>query len=135
MLLWTAFFTRAGPRIPAHMARRPAPVFLPAIGQDIDDILQWSEAEFGGVAALRYEALIRQALKDVQADPKRPGAKARPDLSPHAHIYHLSFSRDRVAGEKVRTPRHFVLYRFSGGAVEFARILHDSRDLARQMPE
>ncbi len=46
----------------------------------------------------------------------------------------MSFSRDRVAGEKVRMPRHFVLYRYSSGAVEFARILHDSRDLARHLP-
>lgn len=117
------------------MAKRPAPVFLPAVGQDIEDILQWSEAEFGKAAATRYEALICQALRDVQADPVRPGAKARPDLAPHAYVYHLSFSRDRVVGEKVRMPRHFVLYRFSSSTVEFARILHDSRDFARHVPE
>lgn len=129
-----AFCVSAGPRAPTRMARRPAPIFLPAVGQDIGGILEWSEAEFGAMAASRYEALIRQALRDVQADPKRSGVKARPDLSPHAHVYHMSFSRDRVAGEKVGTPRNFVLYRYSGGAVEFARILHDSRDLARHLP-
>jgi toxin ParE1/3/4 len=135
MLSSTAFFKSAGLRVLRRMAERPAPVFLPSVGRDVGDILQWSAAEFGEAAAMRYEALIRQALRDVQADPERAGAKDRPDLSPHAYVYHLSFSRDRVAGEKVRTPRHFVLYRFSGGAVEFARILHDSRDLMRHLPE
>ena len=85
-------------------------------------------------AADRYAALIVQALHDVQDEPQRPGAKARPDLAPNAYVYHLSFSRDRVAGESVKTPRHFVLYRFAGGAVEFARLLHDSRDLAQHLP-
>lgn len=85
-------------------------------------------------AADRYAALIRQALRDVQTDPGRPGAKVRPDLAPNAYVYHLALSRDRVAGDPVKTPRHFVLYRFAGGAVEFARILHDSRDLALHLP-
>ena len=85
-------------------------------------------------AADRYGLLIRQVLRDVQADPLRLGAKSRPDLAPHAYVYHLFHSRDRVAGETVRTPRHFVLYRFAGGVVEFARLLHDSRDLALHLP-
>lgn len=38
-----------------------------------------------------------------------------PDLAPHAYVYHLFHSRDRAAGETVKTPRHFVLYRFAGG--------------------
>lgn len=44
-------------------------------------------------AADRYGVLIRQALRDVQAAPTRPGAKARPDLAPGAYVYHLTFSR------------------------------------------
>lgn len=115
------------------MPSRP-PVYLPAIRQDIQDIVLWSEDQFGRAAADRYAALIAQALRDVQADPVRPGAQARPDLAPNAYIYHLTFSRERVAGKTVKAPRHFVLYRFAGEAVEFARLLHDSRDLARHLP-
>lgn len=51
------------------------------------------------------------ALRDVLEEPTRPGAKARPDLAPDAFVYHLMFSRQRVAGERVKAPRHFVLYR------------------------
>jgi len=43
------------------------------------------------------------------------------------------FSRERVAGERVKAPRHFVLYRRMNEKVEFARLLHDSRDLARHV--
>jgi plasmid stabilization system protein ParE len=43
--------------------------------------------------------------------------------------------RNHVAGDTVKAPRHFVLYRFAGKAVEFARLLHDSRDLAQHLPE
>lgn len=53
-------------------------------------------------------------------EPTRPGAKARPDLAPHAYVYHLMFSRERVAGERVKAPRHFVLYRYMDDKVEFA---------------
>ena len=88
-----------------------APVFLPAIRRDIQDITLWSEEQFGVAAADRYIALIRQALRDVQAEPQRPGAKARPNLAPNAYVYHLKFSRDRVAGDTVKVPQHFVLYR------------------------
>jgi len=116
------------------MPKRPPPVYLTAIRQDIQDIMLWSEEHFGSAAADRYGVLIRQALRDVQAEPTRPGAKARPDLASDAYVYHLAFSRDRVAGDPVKTPRHFVLYRFAGAAVEFARILHDSRDLPQHLP-
>gem|GEM_PF-5368892 len=50
-------------------------------------------------------------------------------------MYHLAFSRNRVTANAVKTPRHFVLYRFVGSVVEFARILQDSRDLALHLPE
>ncbi len=110
------------------------PSYLPAFRQDIQEIVAWSEEQFGALAADRYGRLIRQALRDVLEEPTRPGAKARPDLAPHAYVYHLMFSRERVAGERVKAPRHFVLYRHINEKVEFARLLHDSRDLARHVP-
>ncbi len=94
----------------------------------------WSESNFGTAAADRYALLITQALIDVQANPTRPGANSRPDLVPHAYIYHLKSSRDRVAGQPVKAPRHFILYRVVGGSIEFARLLRDSSDVTRHLP-
>ena len=109
-------------------------LYLPAILKDIRETLRLSEERFGPGAADRYAALIRQALRDLHTDPCRPGAKSRNHLATDPWVYHLVFSRDRVAGDSVKKPRHFVLYRFNGRVIEFARILHDSRDPARHLP-
>jgi toxin ParE1/3/4 len=112
----------------------PKPVALTFFEQDVNDVLDWSEEQFGAAAAARYAALIRQALKDVQDNPVRLGAAARPELAPDAYVYHLRHSRDRTTAGIVKKPRHFVLYRYIGTHVEFARLLHDSRDLAQHLP-
>jgi toxin ParE1/3/4 len=107
-----------------------------AAHRDIADILKRSLREFGVAASVRYRDLIRQALLDIEADYKRPGSIERPDLMVEgARTYHLSSSRMRVPGKQVNEPRHFLLYRRRpDGVVEVARILHDSRDLARHLP-
>lgn len=93
--------------------------------------------EFGERAALRYDALIKQALKDIAADPERPGSKERPEIMIEgARTYHLSLSRSHVSSPGVKEPRHFLLYRHRGDSViEVARILHDGRDLHRHLPD
>ena len=116
------------------MPKSFSPTYLPDFRRDIQETALWSEDQFGATAADRYGLLIRQALRDVLEDPTRPGAKTRPDLMPHAYVYHLMFSRDRGLGERVKAPRHFVLYRHVDEKIEFARLLHDSRDLARHVP-
>jgi toxin ParE1/3/4 len=105
--------------------------------RDLSGVMEWTVNEFGGQAALRYDALIKQALKDIGADPERPGSKESPEIMIEgARTYHLEFSRSRVSGSKVKAPRHFLLYRLRGdGVVEVARILHDSSDLTRHLPE
>jgi toxin ParE1/3/4 len=103
-----------------------------AARRDIAGILRRSLQEFGGAAAKRYDRLIKQALHDIAADPQRPGTKQRPEL-PGVFLYHLTVSRDRLASETVKAPRHFVVYRVTGELVEVLRLLHDSRDLARHL--
>jgi toxin ParE1/3/4 len=98
--------------------------------------MEWTGEQFGERAALRYDALIKQALKDIGADPKRPGSRACPDIMIEgARTYHLQFSRNRVGGPRVKEPRHFLLYRNRADrVVEVFRILHESRDLERHLP-
>ena len=94
-------------------------------------------SKFGARAAIRYDALIKQALNDIAADPERPGSNERPELMlTGLRTYHLRFSRNRVSGPSVKAPRRFLVYRRrDGGVVEVARILHDNRDLARHLPD
>ena len=113
------------------------PILAPAARQDIREILRWSEQEFGETAAARYRALIKQAVRDVAEDPKRPGSKERPEIMIEgARTYHLQFSRSHASTPGVREPRHFLLYRSrEDGVVEVARVLHDARDLGRHLPQ
>jgi toxin ParE1/3/4 len=108
-----------------------------AAERDIAAIWNWSLKEFGEDAALRYHALMTQAVRDVAADPERPGVQQRSELAEGILIYHLRFSRDgaKTLSGVVRNPRHFVIYRRrEGHLIEILRILHDSRDLVRHMP-
>ncbi|MGI4826879.1 MAG: type II toxin-antitoxin system RelE/ParE family toxin [Janthinobacterium lividum] len=105
--------------------------------RDIAAIDRYTLRTFGEAAADRYDILIRQALRDIQEDPDRPGARARPGaLNPTFRLYHLSSSRDRVSGQPVKEPRHFIVYRQRpDDVIEVLRVLHDSRDLARHLPD
>ena len=105
--------------------------------RDSAAILKWSRNEFGEAAALRYAALMAQSLRDIGEDPERSGSKERPEIMiKGARTYHLEFSRSRVLGPGVQTPRHFILYRLrEGRVIEVGRILHDARDLARHLPK
>jgi toxin ParE1/3/4 len=113
-------------------------VIAPIAEQDIASVLVWTEEHFGDQARLRYEALLIQAIIDVAKCPDLPGSHSRPEIAAAARTYHIFFSRSHVAAEmgRVRRPRHFLLYRTrSDGAVEIGRVLHDSVDLARHLPD
>jgi toxin ParE1/3/4 len=110
-------------------------VLSPTARQDIHNILLWSIDKFGTNAAALYRALLIQGLRDLALDPLRPGSKTRPELADNARTYHLALSRSDVEGQHVKAPRHFILYRISSNHLEVARILHDSRDLTRHLPD
>jgi toxin ParE1/3/4 len=107
--------------------------------RDLREILTWSQAKFGREAALGYQDLIIQALRDIAADMEHPGSQDRSDLQEGIRSYHLSLSRERArtAPGIVQHPRHFVIYRRREGqsAIDILRILHDGRDLQRHPPE
>jgi len=113
-------------------------VLAPATEQDIVSILAWTHEHFGEQARLRYEALLIQAIEDIAENPERPGSNPRDGLVAGGRTYHLWHSRDRVdkAVGSVRKPRHFLIFRINaGGEVEIGRVLHDSMDLAAQLPK
>lgn len=101
--------------------------------RDIRDVLRWSEENFGRDAARRYENLLIQALRDIEADPSRPGVRQRSELPADIFLYHLVSSRDHVL-PRVAEPRHFLVYRQTSGLIEILRVLHDRQDLTRHLP-
>lgn len=112
-------------------------IVAPAAERDIRRILEQSLEQFGDTAMPRYRALIVQAILDVAEDPHRAGSLERPEIFAIARTYHIANSRDRVptAAGRVKSPRHFLLYRvISDGKVEIGRVLHESMELSRHLP-
>jgi toxin ParE1/3/4 len=117
----------------------PRPVIISqAAERDIESILVWSHERFGEQARLRYEAILCQAIVDVAEDPDRVGCHLRPEIAANARTYHHWHSRSRVLATKLRVskPRHLLLIRVcDDGRIEIGRVLHDSMDLDRYLPE
>lgn len=101
---------------------------------DLVSIQNYTRTHHGSDGATAYGALIRQAFKDIHADPYRPGSKERPELAPSVRSYHVAISRDR-APHRIKRPRHVILYHLpKADEIVVLRVLHDSRDLARHLP-
>jgi toxin ParE1/3/4 len=116
----------------------PRFTIAPAAQDDIVSILAWTEEHFGERARRRYEALIEQAIVDVAANPDRAGAAVRPEINSRARTYHLVHSRRKISPGigVVKSPRHFLLFRaVAVDAIEIGRVLHDSMDLNRHLPD
>jgi toxin ParE1/3/4 len=106
-----------------------------AAQSDIIGILAWTQAQFGDEARKRYEALIVAGLRDVAAQPERPGSMKRPELGAAIRSWHLRLSRERArtADGVVRQPRHFLLYRLESGVVVVSRVLHDAMEPGKHL--
>ncbi|HEX5471700.1 MAG TPA: type II toxin-antitoxin system RelE/ParE family toxin [Lacipirellulaceae bacterium] len=110
----------------------------PVAQQDTVAVLRWTDDQWGADARIRYEALLVQAIMDVAGNPNLPGSNRRPEIASSARTYHLIHSRNHIAVEagRVKRPRHLLLYRTrSDAAVEIGRVIHESMDLARHLPD
>ena len=102
---------------------------------DLHDIRRYTLSRYGRVGALAYDALLKQAIRDIREDPFRPGSKERPEIGENIRSYHTLLSRDRAAS-RVKSPRHFIFYFLPReDEVAISRVLHESRDLPRHVPK
>ncbi len=106
-----------------------------AAQKDLVDVHAYTLHRHGAKIAASYDALIKQAFKDLIDDPFRPGSKERPEIADGLRTYHISLSRKR-ASSSIQSPRHFVLYFLPAeDELVISRILHDARDLPRHLPD
>ena len=72
-----------------------------------------------------------QAVKDLVLQPNRPSSREHSESNaPGIRSYHMELSKTRVVGQRVRSPRHLLVYQvLEEGEVEILRILHDARRL------
>lgn len=111
------------------MARQRWRVWLTtAAEQDVLDIVLWTAGHFGVEQARRYRATIFAALRDLGDGPNTMGARDRAELGRNLRTLHVA--------RRGRRGRHVILFTaVDGRRIEIVRILHDSMDLARHLPE
>ena len=112
-------------------------VIAPRARTDIANILDWTLEHFGPQLMHRYRELMQTAIEAVAANPELAGSAGRPEIAENCRTYHLFHSRKDAGtrGNRVRNPRHFLLYRVPAtGVVEIGRVLHDSMDLEQHLP-
>jgi toxin ParE1/3/4 len=100
-----------------------------AAGDDFEDILKWTEQQFGLLQAESYDETIADALAALRKGPELPGVRLREDVG--AAIYTLHVARNRRRG------RHLIIFRVhhSERLIDVLRILHEKMDIARHLPE
>src|SRR5262249_46359462 len=113
-------------------------VISPKAREDIASILGWTVEQFGPQTMKRYGKLLATAITEVAENPKLTGSSERPEIAEGCRTYHLYFSRKSAGrpGDRIRQPRHFLLYRVTESeVVEIGRVLHDSMELMSHLPE
>ena len=98
---------------------------------DFESILLWTLDEFGDVQTEIYSQTLAAAVQALSAGPEQPGIEARPEIGRDLFTLHVA--------RNGRRGRHFVLFRVdarpANRQIDVLRILHDSMDLARHVPE
>jgi toxin ParE1/3/4 len=112
-------------------------IVAPKARDDILCILAWTHEDVGPQSLKRYQKLIQTAIEEIAANPELVGSVQRPEIAEHCRTYHLFHARKKAGGrgDRVRDPRHFLLYRVTGkNVVEIGRVLHDSMELEQHLP-
>lgn len=99
-----------------------------AADNDVEDILAWSEANFGLEAHHRYLRLLEAAVAHAAASRGSLLLKPRPELGEGVLSWHISHSVIRGGGQRVRTPRHILYCRWEGDVLAVGRVLHERMD-------
>jgi toxin ParE1/3/4 len=107
--------------------------FVGPARRDLGRIFKSSETQFGVAARKRYETLVRQAIRDLVENPDRIGAQ---HVEERIH-YHLRHSRNRVAGDRVKDPRHVLVCKIIDGVLLILAVGHDAMEgrLTRRIEE
>ena len=93
--------------------------------RDFSNVIDWTTENFGPRQAERYADLVLAAIDAIAQDPCSARSRERSEIGKGYRTLHLS-----------RPGRHFVLYRQGDAdAIVIVRILHDSMELSRHVPE
>ena len=101
---------------------------------DLEEITTYTAETFGEEALDRYLHLLEVVFLQLRRDPSCAGVR---QADGEIKKYHLAQSREagRTETGVVRNPRHLIFFRESSGRLEILRVLHESMDFERHLPE
>jgi len=131
---------------------------------DLEDIGRWTEDQFGAAQADIYAQILADALAALSAGPAAVGVRPRPEIGVRLYSLHAGrhfvaqILADALAAlsagpaavgvrprpeigvrlYSLHAGRHFVVFRASrekDRSIVVLRVLHDTMDLARHVPE
>ena len=94
----------------------------------IDEILAWSEDNFGELTRERYAALLVAAMEDVADHSRQKAVVWKKVKSGTVGVYHVGDSRKRVPDPpgQIREARHSLIFRTGeDGVVDILGFIHD----------
>jgi toxin ParE1/3/4 len=95
---------------------------------DLLDALVWTTDQFGALQADDYLETLTLALEALTDGPNIVGSKVRDDIGLGIRTLHVA----RLG----RKGRHFVVFRIADAqTIDVIRLLHDSMDLAKHLPD
>lgn len=95
---------------------------------DFLEISRWTAENFGPLQRAHYAETVTLAIEALHGGPKVLETQARDEIARGIRTLHVA--------RQGRKGRHFVVFRAAKGQiVEVLRLLHDSMDLARHVPE
>ncbi len=98
-----------------------------AAERDFLSILAWTAEHFGRRQAVTYRRTLVAALIALHGGPLLPDSRPRADIRSDLRALHVA--------RRGRRGRHFIVYRSDeAGVIEVVRILHDSMDIAGNLP-
>jgi toxin ParE1/3/4 len=96
--------------------------------QDLFNIVSWTAKNFGIHQAEYYAETITLAIEALHDGPAILGSKVRDEIGAGIRTLHVA--------RQGRKGRHFVAFSVSEGhIINVLRLLHDSMDLAKHLPE
>jgi len=97
---------------------------------EMEAIVVETRLRFGDRASRRYLILLRQALRDLSRKTVLEAPDAALSLPEGFGAYHLLRSRANVVPEdRVRSPRHYILFRVDRDQLVVLRVVHDRSHL------
>jgi toxin ParE1/3/4 len=119
---------------PASQGMRLKVKLTQSAQRDLSQLLRWTQEQFGLESAQKYLRLIQAALTDLSIQPDRLGVRELIELRDSMRSYHLRYSRNSLpTPQRIKQPRHLLLFRVSRNRLQITRILHDSMDVATHL--